>query len=114
MNIQKDLKKCHESKLRWKGLDDCIDHQRETAECKICKTIFERRDTGKVMYVKTESNEEYVCGTCGSEIMTEAVRHAVYEGLFALSNNGKWKYEIVRYCPECEGKPSFNGSPIKK
>lgn len=52
--------------------------------------------------------------SCGETILGARVAHPIHDGLFPLSGSGKCKYETVPYCPKCEEKPDFHGSPIKE
>lgn len=56
----------------------------------------------------------YVCKKCGERILVAIVAHPIHDGPFPLSGSGKCKYEDVPYCPKCETKPSFHGSPIRR
>ena len=56
----------------------------------------------------------YVCNMCGSSIKVTTVAHSIHDGPFPLSGSGRCEYEEVPYCPNCEQKPSFHGTPIKK
>lgn len=58
------------------------------------------------------NGEDFVCLDCGSEILAAKVAHPIHDGPFPLSGSGKCHYEEAPYCPKCEEKPSFHGSPI--
>lgn len=111
--IPKDLRECHETELEWQALGG-RDHQIEGAQCKFCETIYERRNTGKVMYIHRKDSDSYICGTCGSEIQGTKVAHPIHDGPFPLSGAGKCQYETVPYCPKCEEEPNFHGSIITR
>jgi ribosomal protein L37AE/L43A len=72
--------------------------------------IFQRKKGSSVIYLKIEDG--YKCVTCGSEIITRGIAHPIWDGPFDLSGSGKCQYEQVPYCPKCEEKPNFSGSPI--
>ncbi len=61
---------------------------------------------------KEGDNQEYVCNSRDSEILGATVAHPIHDGPFPLSGSGKCEYETVPYCPKCEQRPSFHGSPI--
>jgi len=56
----------------------------------------------------------WICKICGSGILWTTVAHAIHDGPFPLSGSGRCEYEAVPYCPKCEAKPSFHGSPVKR
>jgi len=65
--------------------------------------------------VLTESTKKEGGGythSCGTEIMGAEVAHPIWDGPFPCSGSGQCHYETVPYCPKCEEKPSYSGSPI--
>jgi len=67
------------------------------------------RDTSK--YVK-QGDGTYKCRDCGETILAARIAHPIWDGPFAMSGSGRCSYEQVPYCPKCEPKPDFNGSPV--
>lgn len=63
-------------------------------------------------YVKQEDTTEHRCRDCNEIIMAAKVAHPIHDGPFAGSGSGKCEYEMMPFCPKCETKPSFYGSPI--
>lgn len=49
---------------------------------------------------------------CGERIMAAKVAHPIWDGPFKGSGGGACQYETIPYCPNCEIKPDFHGSPI--
>ena len=80
---------------------------------------FMRKRGSSVAYkIKTESEKEeriYECSQCGSEILDAKVAHPiwVWDGIFPLSGCSRNLYELVPYCPKCEEKPKFSGTPVE-
>ncbi len=111
--IPKNLKECHETELEWKVING-RDHIFEGAQCRFCETIYERRNTGKVIYVHRKGEGDYFCGTCDSEILSVTVAHPIHDGPFPLSGSGKCQYEEVPYCSNCEEEPDSHGSIITR
>lgn len=93
----------------WNGWEA---YKPETAECQDCKTYFERKPQSKVVY-KMNKGRGYNCLNCGLEILAEKVAHPIWDGPFPMSGSGKCHYETVPYCPKCEPKPDFHGTPIE-
>ena len=56
---------------------------------------------------------EYACATCNSDIQGATVAHPIWDGPFPYSGSGRVYNEVVPYCPKCETKPSFSGTPIR-
>jgi len=73
-------------------------------------TEYHRKKGSKIVYKKIKDGFE--CVECGSEIMAGKVAHSIWDGPFSMSGSGKCHYEDVPYCPKCEEKPNFNGTPI--
>jgi len=65
--------------------------------------------------IKREANgsEEHECATCNSPIMSATIAHSIWDSPIPMSGSGKCHYEGVPYCPKCEEKPKFHGSPIE-
>lgn len=112
--VETNLAECCNEPLNFRDLADCLDHPMQGAKCEECETIYERRTTGKVMYVHETGRNEVYCGTCGESISVAQVAHPIHDGMFPLSGSGKCNYETVPYCPNCEEKPDFNGSIVKE
>lgn len=76
---------------------------------------FMRGRGHSVVYrIKTKKGEQtYECAQCGEEILDAEVAHPIWDGPFPCSGSGRCHYEAVPYCPKCETKPSFNGTPIR-
>jgi len=55
---------------------------------------------------------DYICKTCGSEILAVDVTFSIHDGPFALSGSGKVDHQNFPYCPHCEEKPEIHGLPI--
>ncbi len=72
------------------------------------------RGRSVVYKVVTEdgNNQTYECNDCGSEIAGTTVAHSVWDGPFPGSGSGRVQNETIPYCPKCEDKPDFHGSPI--
>lgn len=85
----------------------------ELADCDDCKTHYEKKVNSKIVY-KMNNDESYNCLNCGGDILGERVAHTILDGPFPLSGSGRVRYEIVPYCPKCEQKPNFHGTPIRK
>jgi len=69
------------------------------------------RKTGSDIIYK-QKDDGFECLKCGSEIITAQVAHPIWDGPFPMSGSGKCHYEHVPYCPKCEEKPKYSGSPI--
>jgi len=107
----KDLEECCQIKLSWEPLNGCIAHKIEEAECSNCDTIYRRRNTGAVLYIKEKCDKDFFCGTCGSEMQIIKVVHPVCRSSHqGGSGKGRCKYEEVQYCPHCEVEPKSIGS----
>ena len=107
---ERNLKECCQTKLSWESLNGCIAHKIEEAECSVCDTTYRRRNTGAVLYVKEQNDEDFFCGTCGSEIKPIKVVHPVHRPSHRSdSGRGRCKYEEVQYCPHCEVEPRSIG-----
>ncbi len=50
--------------------------------------------------------------SCGTEIMGATVAHSIHDGPWPGSGSGQVHNQTVPYCPKCESKPPFHGSPI--
>ena len=108
-----DKTECCSIELNWTSISGCIDHILEGSKCDVCDTIYEKRNTGSVLYVR-KPNDTYRCGDCGRPVFPAEVIHPVHDGLFPLSGSGRTETENVPYCVECEDKPSVDGSFIDK
>ena len=73
---------------------------------------FLRAQGSKHIYEKKE--DSYICTKCNTEILGARVAHAIHDGPFPMSGSGRCHYETVPYCPKCEEKPNFHGSPVKE
>ena len=58
-------------------------------------------------------DDEYHCKTCGSPIMAAQVAHPIHFREMPGAGAGECQYEDIPYCPNCERKPSFSGTPIE-
>lgn len=65
---------------------------------------------GRTNYVE-HANGGFTCKDCGSIILTATVAHSIHD--FPGAGGGECRYEQVPYCPNCERKPDFHGSPIE-
>jgi hypothetical protein len=74
------------------------------------KTL-ERKAQEKEQNYKIE-NGDYLCKTCGEEILAVNVTFSIHDGPFALSGSGKVTHQNFPYCPKCESKPEILGLPI--
>ena len=72
-------------------------------------------ENSKIYKIIEEDGEikEYRCNDCDSEIRATTVAHSIHDGPFPLSGSGRVTNEQVPYCPTCDEKPNFHGSPIK-
>lgn len=52
------------------------------------------------------------CKKCGGNIMAARVAHPVWIKGMGCAGTGECRYEEVPYCPRCEEKPNFHGTPI--
>lgn len=55
---------------------------------------------------------KWVCKTCNANILGAKVAHPIHVGGTG-AGFGECKYEEVGYCPNCEQKPDFHGTPIQ-
>lgn len=85
----------------------------------MAKTTVVKRQAGQkkdgAWFVLTESKGKEGVGythNCGTQIMGEEVAHPVWDSPIPCSGSGRCEYETVPYCPKCETKPNFHGSPI--
>ncbi|MEX0933091.1 MAG: hypothetical protein WDZ77_03280 [Candidatus Pacearchaeota archaeon] len=72
---------------------------------------------GSVVYIATSDEQDYQnvtysCVDCGVDVEGAKVAHPIHDGPFPLSGSGRCEYEVVPYCPNCEEKPRYHGSPI--
>ena len=56
---ERNLKECCQTKLSWESLNGCIAHKIEEAECSVCDTTYRRRNTGTMLYVKEQNDEDF-------------------------------------------------------
>jgi hypothetical protein len=70
------------------------------------------RKRGSSVVYKIEGDESCVCASCNSEIEGATVAHPIWDGPFPMSGDGRVHNEEVPYCPKCEKKPNFHGSPL--
>jgi hypothetical protein len=121
--ISKGLQECHGNVLEWRVLRTMnsgginpqeSDHRVEVAECPDCEASYQRRDKGKVMYVKRKGEDNYSCGTCRGDIINAKVNHPVFYS-YIDSNPDEppvpdtYVSESVPYCQNCEPRPVYNG-----
>ncbi len=52
------------------------------------------------------------CKACGSDILGAQVVHSIWEHPEMCAGSGSTETEIVPYCPKCETKPAYHGTPI--
>lgn len=57
-------------------------------------------------------DDDWTHDKCGTVLLGARVAHPIHDGLFPLSGGGDVQMEVVPYCPTCEKKPSFHGTPI--
>lgn len=66
--------------------------------------------------VLTESTGQERVGythNCGEIVRAAQVAHPIWDSPFPCSGSGRCQYETVPYCPKCEEKPDYHGSPIR-
>ena len=63
------------------------------------------------LYTAKPDGNRWHCAKCGSVLCGATIAHTVRDGLFPCSGSGEVKYEIAPFCPTCEKKPGFHGSP---
>ena len=61
----------------------------------------------------SENDGYYKCKTCSSDILSVVVIFSIHDGPFPMSGSGKTITQEFPYCPKCETRPEFRGSPIK-
>jgi hypothetical protein len=66
------------------------------------------------LYVVLPKTQKWHCAKCGAAALSAQVAHPVWDGPFPCSGSGQCEYEDVPYCPTCETKPAFDGSPIRR
>ena len=55
---------------------------------------------------------KWVCKFCSEDILEATVAHPIhFAGLGG--GGGECRYEKVGYCPNCERKPDFHGTPVE-
>jgi hypothetical protein len=59
-------------------------------------------------------NGDYLCKSCGTEILGIEVIFPIWDGPFPMSGSGKTFRQSFPYCPHCESKPEIKGDPIRK
>lgn len=87
----------------------------ETAKDASGQTFMRAKGRSVVYKVKSEDEKgsaSYECAQCGNEILSATVAHPIHDGPFPLSGSGECHYEAVPYCPRCEKKPDFHGTPV--
>ncbi len=52
------------------------------------------------------------CRDCDAVIQVATVAHPIHSRLFPGAGSGQVHNEKVGYCPNCEKKPNFHGTPI--
>lgn len=67
----------------------------------------------KIVKEHPDGREEYQCTTCKSDILAAQVAHPIWDSPIPCSGSGRVHNETVPYCPKCEQKPDFNGTPIE-
>lgn len=55
---------------------------------------------------------KWVCKTCNADILGATVAHPIHIARFGGAGGGECKYEEIGYCPNCERKPDFHGTPV--
>lgn len=104
---------CPDCKVKMKLTDEGgVQKKISVYQCGKCKTEFHQ--FGNVLARYRESEQDFVCNECGSEILTTTVAHTVRDGLFAFSGSGRVQNETVPYCPHCEKEPEFHGKAISE
>ena len=63
------------------------------------------------LYAVKPNGTNWCCAKCGTMALTASIAHTVLDGFFSCSGSGEVSYEEAPYCPKCEEKPSFYGSP---
>lgn len=72
----------------------------------------EKRDPGDMNnYVK--EGEGYKCKDCATGILGAQVAHSVHIKGMGGAGTGECEYSTVPYCPNCEKKPDFYGTPVE-
>lgn len=72
---------------------------------------FIRKTGSNVVYREVETG--YKCINCTGNIISADVAHPIWDGPFNGAGSGRCYNETVPYCPKCEAKPGFSGSPIR-
>lgn len=88
----------------------CEKHENKEALEHVTRFPAHHLNEGGGKYINC--GDDFVCRDCGSDIMGARVAHPIHDGPFPLSGSGRCEYETVPYCPECDDKPNFHGSPI--
>lgn len=106
---------CCEEKLKFKRSERGLSYHPEDAICLKCGKEYERNPNSQLIYteIKVDNKSVWFCCQCGSVIMAERVAHPIWDGPFPMSGSGECYYEPVPYCPNCETKPSFHGTPVR-
>lgn len=72
----------------------------------------QKRAPGDEKNWELDDNREWVCRTCKGNILVAKVAHPVH--VAGLNGGfGECRYEEIGYCPNCEKKPDFHGTPIQ-
>ena len=103
--------KCCDIELEFKEIGG-INPKIMRATCEVCDLDYDKKQYSDIVYKFRPGIEDFVCTKCGEDIITTQIAHTVRDGLFSLSGSGKVQREPVPYCPKCEKKPVFHGSPI--
>lgn len=74
------------------------------------KPESEKREPGNPKnYVK--NGEGWKCKDCEADILAARVAHPIWiRG--SIGGGGECTYSTEPYCPNCEKKPNFNGTPV--
>jgi hypothetical protein len=66
----------------------------------------------KAKKVDKNGSTRYECAECQRPIMDATIAHSIHDGPVPGSGSGRVHNEHVPYCPNCEEKPKFHGTPI--
>lgn len=55
---------------------------------------------------------DWKCRDCDADIMAVTQICSVHDGPFRLSGSGRTVHKQAPYCPNCETKPNWRGTPV--
>lgn len=76
------------------------------------KPEHEKRDPGNLENYIKDGKGGYQCKDCGATIVTATVAHPIHLREMPGAGSGQCQNEQVPYCPNCERKPNFHGTPV--